>query len=800
MRLLANKVSKIAFVSLTAGALLLSGTLAGVGGGVEEVRADEGNTWEDGGGNSRATAGPGEWEGDEEGDNTANARVVWELNRDVGTVTESGLLPHLNLLGDEIGRFFTLCAIQPALAAPNAYSGGYDDPEVVTEWQGYYGDGFTAPTLTGEDVRALAYLNSVISHEHLAAGSLGADDNDGVSKIWAVQNWVGAGAPQDETHWSVTAGGISLIELNEIWDNALDQAGPYTVDFDLVKDNSETSFDLYTISNFEIRAASGSLYNPIGPVPGTQITVNPGANTEVEDGELVFTWNPGSTDAIEISADLGEEISVTATTGLQLPDHELRVIRPLDSGAEYFRDDITNHTAQTLFVLGSLVSAETTQGLDALEPGQITTRVQRSSITLGDSVVDVVTKQNFPASELGRNVTHSLYKVSDNTNYVPTSESECVAPVATRTTAVTNGVVNTSWTPTETGTYVIVSTYNGTTSELNVRTSCLDPNERFSVLGGDVADTVAIEISSDVEDNVVSQTERVIDNIHVALADETVDGNPSVWPTDTSGENLPVSINIHTYGPFDNVQGAVEEVPEGLEPVHTTTLTVTDEGTFPVEVAREAASDRVDSGFYTVVAEYLPSAQVAGVAEYIVNPVITNFFDPRETFSVTTTPGISTKVNKTVYAKGERVVDSIFQVGFSDNQGDFEGTEDFLADNTTVTHRLYFVGDGEVNDTVCIAENEVDSATGLAGNREYSVQFNPEKEGKYTIQSTFTGDDRNAPVVTECGDPDETFIVTELEVTGITGIWLVVSSVLIALGLGGLLYGNRRESEVAAIA
>ncbi|VEI12358.1 LPXTG cell wall anchor domain-containing protein [Trueperella bialowiezensis] len=103
--------------------------------------------------------------------------------------------------------------------------------------------------------------------------------------------------------------------------------------------------------------------------------------------------------------------------------------------------------------------------------------------------------------------------------------------------------------------------------------------------------------------------------------------NADTWPS--NGEEPAVyDVVANLYGPFDDQQPEQPTVPEGLEPIETATLRVTEPGTYTVPFESE-----LSHGWYTVVAsgKFDTTGAFTGLPDEVIQMP---FFEPAETVHV----------------------------------------------------------------------------------------------------------------------------------------------------------------------
>lgn len=198
--------------------------------------------------------------------------------------------------------------------------------------------------------------------------------------------------------------------------------------------------------------------------------------------------------------------------------------------------------------------------------------------------------------------------------------------------------------------------------------------------------------------------------------------------TDTatlSGAYQPTgTITFNLYGPGDDVCEAA--------PVETSSVTVN-----PLQT--EYTSDPFEP---TVVGDYRWRADYSGDDNNAAAGTACN--DPLEQFTVLTAPDLATAVADPEVDLGDAVSDTATLTG---------STEDATG---SITFTLY-----GPNDEDCSTDPVFTSdAISVDGDGTYpSGPFTPEAAGTYRWIASYTGDDNNAGVTTQCGDENETVIV-----------------------------------------
>lgn len=148
---------------------------------------------------------------------------------------------------------------------------------------------------------------------------------------------------------------------------------------------------------------------------------------------------------------------------------------------------------------------------------------------------------------------------------------------------------------------------------------------------------LAVDFHTQVEAKTINPDETAIDNIFVTAEH---------WPTDASGQPLPLQLRARLYGPFQQAPVQSPHVPQDAPLMGEQMLTVHGSGTHQVSLAPVAetaegmeAGGQWPAGHYTWVVSALGADQMAGTGEqetrvHLERDVVSAFGIPQESFEV----------------------------------------------------------------------------------------------------------------------------------------------------------------------
>lgn len=151
----------------------------------------------------------------------------------------------------------------------------------------------------------------------------------------------------------------------------------------------------------------------------------------------------------------------------------------------------------------------------------------------------------------------------------------------------------------------------------DVKDEFFTPTETFQVR--EPLKTFAVDLSSDVPEDVVVAGAMFKDTVTLELADGT-------WPKGSDGQPLPVVATGTVYGPYDTIQPTSPTVPAGAPVADVVTQVFTGPG------AQSVWSNEVseDLGYYAWVWTIDPAAQSEQLQPYLERGAFDAFFDPNE--------------------------------------------------------------------------------------------------------------------------------------------------------------------------
>ena len=267
------------------------------------------------------------------------------------------------------------------------------------------------------------------------------------------------------------------------------------------------------------------------------------------------------------------------------------------------------------------------------------------------------------------------------------------------------------------GTYEYIASYSGDANNNAIATNCGDPGESVVVTSSTVF--ISTEASGSV----------------------AVGDGDSIFDTATlSGGNNPTgTITFNAYGPDDPTCSS--------DAVFTTTVDTEGDGSYTSDSFTPDVA-----GTYNWVASYNDDS----------GTVSTNCGDPNESVVVTPTPTITTDASSSVAVGGT----------ISDTATLTEG----LDPTGTITFSLF-----GPDDFGCSNGSIFTSTVSVDGNGDYtSDPFTTLAPGSYLFIASYSGDDNNPAVATNCGDEGES-----VEVTSTTVFITTQASGSVVLGDGG---------------
>lgn len=253
---------------------------------------------------------------------------------------------------------------------------------------------------------------------------------------------------------------------------------------------------------------------------------------------------------------------------------------------------------------------------------------------------------------------------------------------------------------------------------------------------------------------------NTISDTLTASADPNYGGGEWLAPDDAP---IPVTFEGKAYRTGELPADESADVPAGVEPVATTSLTFDGPGT---QTATVTLPDNVEPGFITWVWSVDKNAH-GDNSKYIHANWADKYGLADETTSRPYTPVIDTAITARETKSGYFFHDDVWVTGMPDNHGDWSGSHGFKADVKTLKHELFFFDDElpvtEANKAKAELMGSVDipAKNGFypsVGSTKFKAKDgNP--AGTYVFVTSFAGDDRVKPLVTSVEDKTEQFKV-----------------------------------------
>ncbi len=327
----------------------------------------------------------------------------------------------------------------------------------------------------------------------------------------------------------------------------------------------------------------------------------------------------------------------------------------------------------------------------------LTTSASPASAPVGSSIRDVA--QLSGGDHPTGSITWRLYGPNDSACTNPGAPSVTVTDVSGD-----GSYASPPLTPSTTGTYQWVATYDGDTNNAAVGpVGCSDPGETVTI----TKVTPGLATSASPASAPVGAVIRDVASL-------------------TGGDAPSGTITWSLYGPNDNACTGT--------PVTTSPVAVTGDGSYTSPPLTPSTA-----GTYHWVASYSGDTNNAAVG-----PV--GCTDPNETVTITkVTPGLTTKASPSSAAVGTAIKDVATLTGGDNPTG-------------TITWSLY-----GPNDNSCTGTPLTTSAVTVSGDNSYtSPALTPSTAGTYHWVATYSGDGNNAGVgPVGCTDPNETVTITK---------------------------------------
>ena len=384
----------------------------------------------------------------------------------------------------------------------------------------------------------------------------------------------------------------------------------------------------------------------------------------------------------------------------------------------------------------------TSTGMTVSKASPAITTIASPNVPVGSPITDSATVTGRVNPVAGATVTFNLYGNGDTT---------CgSAPVFTSTVAINADGTATSaaFTPSGPGTFRWIATYNGDANNNPVGGTCSDANE-----------SVTISRASPAITTVASP------NVPV--------GSPITDSATVTGRVNPVAgatVTFNLYGNGDTTCGSA--------PVFTSTVAINADGT-----ATSAGFTPSGPGTFRWIATYNGDANN--------NPVGGTCSDANESVTVTAAranPTITTNASPTIELKGA-ITDSATVTGRVNPVA-----------GATVTFNLYGNGDTTCGSPPVFTSTVAINADGTAT----SAAFTPTGPGTFRWIATYNGDANNNPVSGTCNDANESVTITAIPLAPLlpaTGSSIAlpasVGAVLVAVGIGLLVFARRRRTDAA---
>jgi tellurite resistance-related uncharacterized protein len=349
-------------------------------------------------------------------------------------------------------------------------------------------------------------------------------------------------------------------------------------------------------------------------------------------------------------------------------------------------------------------------------PG-IVTAVSNPTRTLGQSFTDTATVTFPPAAPTPTgDVTFVVYGPGDTT---------CTAaPVFTSAARPLTGATATSasFTPTATGTYRVIATYNGDGNYNSIAGLC-----------GDAGEQVVVASATPTIVTAVSNATRTLGQTFTDTA--TVTG--------ATGAPVPTgTVTFVVYGPGDSTCTGIPVFTSAARPLTGATATTA--------TATSATVTPAIPGTYRVIASY------SGDANYTAVAGLCN--DPGENVVVSkATPAIATTVSNATRTLGQSFTDTA-NVNVAAGLPTPTGTVDFA---------VYAPGDTSCTGTpVFSSTNNALNGSGVAT----SGTFTPTAIGTYRVIATYSGDANYTAIAGACNDTGEQVVVSKATPTIATAV------------------------------
>lgn len=273
-------------------------------------------------------------------------------------------------------------------------------------------------------------------------------------------------------------------------------------------------------------------------------------------------------------------------------------------------------------------------------------------------------------------------------------------------------------------------------------------------------------IATAVNDNVINDKQKVVDNLEVSSAD-------NLW-SQVDGKYVPLVAIARLYGPYDTPQAAREQRADDAEKVIETRQVLLSKG--PGKYSVEFASDiSTQPGFYTITTDVDKHLQRHN-AMYLKDSFASRMWEESESVVVPWTPDITSKATTTRDADTTYISDTVVVTGLPTSHTSFTGVAHWQADTQTIDQYLY-----------CLPpefDSHHDSTRNLtplshvhlpARNGTYTIDKDSDGKplaiggreciGRYVFVTDYSGDSRSHALRTKDDDVDESYIPPEPTVT-----------------------------------
>lgn len=293
--------------------------------------------------------------------------------------------------------------------------------------------------------------------------------------------------------------------------------------------------------------------------------------------------------------------------------------------------------------------------------------------------------------------------------------------------------------------------------------------------------------------NIVKPGDPLIDTVTIDAAD---------WARiPGSNKPVPVTVNVGVYGPFDT------PLPESRSGADIPDLDKHLLGTYSIEFSSPGTANTPatikapGAGFYFFHARVLPDEQ--GDYSAFIRESESPFFEVAETTVAKWQPSITTHARIEDDGTSKTLIDTVTVEGMPENHGKFEGLTPWEADNSVMTHSVYFAPEGtQFTEGMSDAMDPVATVHTRAANGTYEIEPTIDwsrGKGTYFIVSRYEGDSRTTAVRTSELDTNEhaSPTIPQVERLAETGISthrsiVIVVSALMAGALTTLM--SRRRS------